>query len=65
MSEGKTEQPLDMLRKRIDTIDAEIQALINERASCAQQVAEVKMQSGGVEQPLFTVPSAKLRCCVK
>ncbi len=56
MSEGKTEQPLDKLRKRIDTIDAEIQALINERASCAQQVAEVKMQSGGVEQPLFYRP---------
>lgn len=56
MSEGKTEQPLDELRKRIDNIDTEIQALINERASCAQQVAEVKMQFGGVEPPLFYRP---------
>lgn len=40
------------LRTRIDGIDAQIQQLLNQRAQCAQQVAEVKLrefraQSGG------------------
>lgn len=33
---------LEQLRKQIDSLDREIQALINQRARCAQQVAEVK-----------------------
>ncbi len=33
------------IRKRIDELDQQIQNLINERASCAQQVAEVKRQA--------------------
>ncbi|TCK18086.1 chorismate mutase [Thiogranum longum] len=33
---------LDQLRKHIDALDEKIQALLNERASCAQQVAEAK-----------------------
>ncbi len=37
-----TESRLDQLRKRIDVLDEQIQTLLNERASCAQQVAEAK-----------------------
>jgi len=37
-----TESTLDQLRERIDALDEQIQALLNERARCAQQVAEAK-----------------------
>lgn len=37
---------LDALRERIDAIDVQIQALLSERAACAQQVAEVKREHG-------------------
>lgn len=37
---------LQALRDRIDALDEKIQALISERAACAQQVAEVKRASG-------------------
>ena len=37
-----TESRLDQLRKRIDVLDEQIQTLLNERARCAQQVAEAK-----------------------
>ena len=33
---------LDALRDRIDNLDSELLRLINERAGCAQQVAQVK-----------------------
>jgi len=33
---------LDQLRERIDALDEQIQTLLSERASCAQQVAEAK-----------------------
>lgn len=33
---------LDQVRQKIDSLDDQIQALISERASCAQQVAEIK-----------------------
>ena len=35
-------QELEKLRQQIDSLDQNIQDLINQRASCAQQVAEVK-----------------------
>jgi chorismate mutase/prephenate dehydratase len=38
---------LDQLRKRIDALDEQLQTLLNERASCAQQVAEAKREKGG------------------
>ncbi len=44
MSEKPT---LDELRTRIDGLDEQIQNLINERASCAQKVAEVKKEQEG------------------
>ncbi|HAG94101.1 MAG TPA: prephenate dehydratase, partial [Gammaproteobacteria bacterium] len=40
MSDSKP--TLDTLRNTIDQLDQQIQALINQRARCAQQVADVK-----------------------
>jgi chorismate mutase / prephenate dehydratase len=37
---------LDRLRERIDALDVQIQALLSERAACAQQVAETKREEG-------------------
>ena len=37
---------LDDIRKRIDSLDEQIQALISERAQCAQDVAKIKQSSG-------------------
>ncbi|MDP1708011.1 MAG: prephenate dehydratase [Gammaproteobacteria bacterium] len=37
---------LQALRARIDALDEKIQALVSERAACAQEVAEVKRVSG-------------------
>ena len=36
---------LNKLRQQIDAIDSEIHALLNRRAGCAQQVAEVKSRA--------------------
>jgi chorismate mutase/prephenate dehydratase len=41
------QQALDRLRARIDAIDEQVQDLLNERAACAKEVAEVKQQEGG------------------
>lgn len=40
------EQKLAKIRDRIDELDKQIQELINARAHCAQEVAEVKQESG-------------------
>lgn len=37
------------IRDRIDAIDKQIQALINQRAQCAQEVAEIKIKAGETE----------------
>ena len=47
---------LAKLRERIDQIDRQIQQLISERASCAQQVGEVKQRSQSEEEPVFYRP---------
>lgn len=44
---------LDKLRQRIDELDQQIQSLINERASCAQQVGKVKHRE---QDPVFYRP---------
>jgi chorismate mutase/prephenate dehydratase len=47
------------LREQIDTIDLQIQRLLNERAVCAQKVAEVKLKDVDLKagmQPLFYRP---------
>lgn len=49
---------LAKLRTQIDTLDAQIQNLINERARCAQHVAEVKTKAlaAGEQVPVFYRP---------
>ncbi len=37
------------IRNRIDAIDKQIQVLINQRAECAQEVAEIKIKAGETE----------------
>lgn len=58
MTKNKLEElnSLSLLRDRIDAIDMEIQALINERAQCAQKVAEVKLAEQGDETVVFYRP---------
>ncbi len=45
MSSEAEKQALLEIRNEIDTIDQEIQRLINQRAACAQRVAEIKTRS--------------------
>lgn len=51
---------LDDLRQRIDQLDGDILRLISERASCAQQVAHVKLAQD--QDAVFYRQSAKRRC---
>lgn len=44
---------LDQVRERIDCLDEQIQNLINERAECAQAVAEIKTASGDGEADFY------------
>lgn len=50
------EAQLDDLRKRIDQLDQEILNLLNERARCALDVADVKQRDSGGEAPVFYRP---------
>jgi chorismate mutase/prephenate dehydratase len=52
MSEQLT---LEQIRQQIDSLDTQIQQLINQRARCAQQVGEVKKAEGN-ESPVFYRP---------
>ncbi len=47
MTTESEQQQLAAVRERIDQIDRQIQALISERARCAQRVAEIKQGSAG------------------
>lgn len=49
-----SEEKLQAIRERIDALDAQLQTLINERASLAQEVAEVKLAAG--EDAVFYRP---------
>jgi chorismate mutase/prephenate dehydratase len=40
------EEKLQAIRQRIDALDTELQALLNERAALAQEVARVKLEAG-------------------
>ncbi len=44
---------LSEIRERIDELDDQIQQLINERAECAQSVADIKSQSGDAEADFY------------
>lgn len=50
------EKALRVLRDKIDTIDQEIQILLNKRAECAQEVAEVKESFEGKQDAVFYRP---------
>jgi chorismate mutase/prephenate dehydratase len=52
----KSADDLAGLRDRIDELDAEILKCLNERASCALEVAEVKQRESGQEAPVFYRP---------
>jgi chorismate mutase/prephenate dehydratase len=43
---SQTDEQLKAIRERIDALDEQLQSLINERASLAQEVAEVKLATG-------------------
>lgn len=55
------EPRLATVRGRIDAIDRELARLLNERAGCARQVAEIKSLAEGDEQPLFYRPEREAR----
>lgn len=47
---AKEEDKLEAVRQRIDELDTQLQTLINERASLAQEVARIKLEAGGEAQ---------------
>ncbi|MGM0593261.1 MAG: prephenate dehydratase [Pseudomonadota bacterium] len=51
---SQTDEQLKAIRERIDALDMQLQSLINERASLAQEVAEVKLAAG--EEAVFYRP---------
>ncbi|MEE9253382.1 MAG: prephenate dehydratase [Pseudomonadales bacterium] len=53
---GKKKDPLREVRARIDEIDQQMQRLLNERASCAQDVARIKLEQGEDAEPAFYRP---------
>ncbi len=54
---GPDELPdLNSVRERIDSIDRDMQRLLNERASCALRVGEIKMAEPSDEPPVFYRP---------
>lgn len=56
MSESDREQALSEVRARIDAIDRDLQRLLNERAKCCVQVAQIKAEDAGGEAPVFYRP---------
>ncbi len=56
MSDSDKTISLDELRERIDQLDGEILAKLNERARCALDVADVKLRESGGEAPVFYRP---------
>ena len=51
-----TPDKLGPVRERIDAIDRDLVRLLNERAACAKQVAEIKVAEPGDEAPVFYRP---------
>ncbi len=56
MSEPDNTLTLEQLRDRIDQLDEEILAKLNERARCALDVAEVKLRDSDGSPPVFYRP---------
>ena len=53
MNQGKSLPDLADVRKEIDQIDQQLHQLINQRAKCAQQVAEVKVAEDGKDAVFY------------
>ncbi len=53
---SRMESALAALRERIDTIDLELQRLLNARAEAAQEVARVKLEADPGSEPVFYRP---------
>ena len=49
-------EDLSHVRERIDAIDRQLRALLNQRAACAQEVAEIKAQADSDEPPVYYRP---------
>jgi chorismate mutase/prephenate dehydratase len=56
VQQKQQEQELLKLRDKIDLIDQQIHQLINQRATCAQEVAHVKEKFQGVDDAVFYRP---------
>ena len=56
MSDNLHSDNLDILRDRIDQLDQDILRLLNERARCALDVADVKLKEAGDEPTVFYRP---------
>lgn len=52
---SSNEQQLTAIRQKIDSLDVQIQTLINQRAACADEVARIKEREG-VERAVFYRP---------
>ncbi len=52
---SNNEEKLSKIRQKIDSLDIKIQALINQRAACADEVARIK-ESEGSEKAIFYRP---------
>ncbi len=52
---SNNEEKLSVIRQKIDSLDIQIQELINQRAACADEVARIK-ESEGVERAVFYRP---------
>ena len=52
---NNNEEKLSVIRQKIDSLDIQIQELINQRAACADEVARIK-ESEGVERAIFYRP---------
>jgi len=52
----KAPETLESVRERIDTIDRELQRLLNERAACAMRVAEIKQSEPSADPPVYYRP---------
>jgi len=57
---NESEQRLDKIRREIDALDEQIQALISRRAQCAAEVGRIKRE-GGVDQVLYYRPEREAR----
>lgn len=49
-------EALSSIRQRIDSIDAQLLKLLNERAACALEIAELKTKDQSTEHPVFYRP---------